>query len=81
MRSLGTETTATALSGLIYLLHQRDNKEALEKLKSEIRTSFARFEHVTLNALSRLEYLQAVLQEGLRIYPPVRFLESNIGRD
>ncbi|KAF2159813.1 hypothetical protein M409DRAFT_70842 [Zasmidium cellare ATCC 36951] len=66
----GTETTATALSGLIYLLHQRDNRDALEKLKLEVRNSFASLEEITLDSLSRLDYLQTVLQEGLRLYPP-----------
>ncbi|KEY73050.1 hypothetical protein S7711_06124 [Stachybotrys chartarum IBT 7711] len=65
----GTETTATALSGLTYLLLKRP--EAMEKLKTEIRSNLKNFEEVTLESLARLKYTQACLQEALRLYPPV----------
>lgn len=67
----GTETTATALSGLIYLLHQPDNRYALDKLKAEVRGTFQSLEDINLDSLARLEYMHAVVQEGLRMYPPV----------
>ncbi|KAK4496144.1 hypothetical protein PRZ48_012123 [Zasmidium cellare] len=66
----GTETTATALSGLIYLLHQKENSNALNKLKSEVRNSFSSLADISLDSLVRLEYMHAVIQEGLRLYPP-----------
>ena len=65
----GTETTATALSGTTYNLLK--NPEHLKKLTEEIRTAFEDFDDVTLEDLARLKYLQACLQEGLRMYPPV----------
>lgn len=65
----GTETTATALSGTIY--HLLRNRNYLDNLVAEIRTAFSRSEDVGLEKLARLKYLQAVLQEGLRMYPPV----------
>ena len=65
----GTETTATALSGTTY--HLLKNPSTLAKLVAEIREAFADFEDITLEALARLPYLHAVLQEGLRMYPPV----------
>ena len=65
----GTETTATALSGVTY--HLLRNSEYLQKLTGEIRGAFDDFDDITLEALARLRYLQAVLQEGLRMYPPV----------
>lgn len=68
---IGTETTATALSGLIYLLHLDENKQALSKLKEEVRSNVSSIEDITLDSLARLEYMQAVIQEGLRMYPPV----------
>ena len=78
-RSIGTETTATALSGLTYLLHQDSNRHALDKLKAEVRGSFSTFEDITLDSLARLEYMHAVIQEGLRMYPPVSFLNFKSG--
>ena len=65
----GTETTATALSGTTY--HLLQNPETMKKLTQEIRDTFSDFDDITLEDLARLKYLHAVLQEGLRMYPPV----------
>lgn len=65
----GTETTATALSGTTYYLLR--NPDAMRKLVTEIRTACSSFDELTLDSLQRLKYLHAVLQEGLRMYPPV----------
>ena len=65
----GTETTATALSGTTY--HLLQNPECMQKLTEEIRAAFTDFDDITLEDLARLKYMQAVLQEGLRMYPPV----------
>ena len=64
----GTETTATLLSGLTYYLLKNPNK--MDKLVKEIRTSFHSEEDMTIGRMQRLEYLQACLDEALRIYPP-----------
>ena len=65
----GTETTATALSGTTY--HLLKHPEVLKTLVEEIRGAFSGFDDITLEDLARLKYLHAVLQEGLRMYPPV----------
>jgi cytochrome P450 len=65
----GTETTATALSGTTYQL--LTNPDKLKLLKEEIRTSFDSLDDLHLEPLARSKYLMAVLQEGLRMYPPV----------
>lgn len=65
----GTETTATALSGTTY--HLLKNPEVLKELIKEVRETFTEFDDITLEGLARMKYLQAVLQEGLRMYPPV----------
>ena len=65
----GTETTATALSGATYYLLR--NPDYLQKLTQEIRDAHDSFEEISLDSLQRLKYLHAVLQEGLRMYPPV----------
>ncbi|KAF3032118.1 hypothetical protein E8E12_000589 [Didymella heteroderae] len=65
----GSETTATTLSGTTYLLLK--NPAAYSRLVNEIRTAFTRSEDITIEAVNKLPYLLATLQEGLRYYPPV----------
>ncbi|KAF2725985.1 cytochrome P450 [Polychaeton citri CBS 116435] len=65
----GSETTATALSGLTY--HLLQTPAAMEKLKHEIRSTLRNFDDMTLGNMARLKYTHACLQEGLRLYPPV----------
>jgi cytochrome P450 len=65
----GSETTATLLSGVTYNLLR--NPETLKKLVDEIRGAFATEEEITLIGVGQLKYLLAVLDEGLRMYPPV----------
>lgn len=65
----GTETTATALSGTTYYLLR--NPRCLEKLTQEIRSAFPTLQDLDLDVLAGMEYLDAVLQEGLRMVPPV----------
>ncbi|KAK6222910.1 hypothetical protein LQW54_000721 [Pestalotiopsis sp. IQ-011] len=64
----GSETTATALSGLTF--HLAQNPEAYQRLASEIRSTFVSEEDIDMNSTARLPYLQACLEEVLRIYPP-----------
>lgn len=65
----GSETTATVLSGVTYLLLR--NPRVLEKLQDEIRSTFTKEEEITLESCNKLEYCLAVLTEALRVYPPV----------
>ncbi|OKL57586.1 hypothetical protein UA08_07275 [Talaromyces atroroseus] len=65
----GSETTATLLSGAVYLLLK--NPDALTKLKTEVRDAFKSEEKITLESCNRLAYPRAVLTESLRMYPPV----------
>lgn len=64
----GSETSATALSGMTFYL--LTNKESLGKLTREIRSAFAAESDITLFAAGKLPYLQAVLEESMRMYPP-----------
>ena len=68
MMMAGAVTTATFLSAVLYYLC--DNTAALGKLQSEIRTTFSSLEDITSRALVECKYLNAVIEEGLRIYPP-----------
>lgn len=65
----GSETTANALSGLFARLLR--NPQKYELLVSEIRNAFSFEEQITYSALSALPYLNACIEEGLRIHPPV----------
>ncbi|KAK1544664.1 isotrichodermin C-15 hydroxylase [Colletotrichum paranaense] len=72
----GSETTATTLAGTTYLL-LRDTK-VLQKLNEEVRSSFNDSSEITINSVSKLSYMLAVLNEALRMYPPVT---SNLIRE
>lgn len=68
----GSETTATLLSGATYYLLQ--NPEVLRRLQSEVREAFKIVDDITLRSVSTpglLPYLESVLQESLRCYPPI----------
>jgi cytochrome P450 len=65
----GTETTATLVSGLIYYLLMNLNK--MRTLQDEIRGTFETREDITMGRLAQLKYLNACIEEGLRMYPPV----------
>lgn len=65
----GSETSATLLSGVTYLLLK--NPDVLKKLVAEIRSSFAHSTEITIVRVNSLTYLLAVLDEALRTMPPV----------
>ena len=65
----GSETTATLLSGVTYQLLK--TPEVMKKLVAEIRSSFAHSHEITLASVNNLTYELAVLDEALRIMPPV----------
>ena len=65
----GSETSATLLSGAMFYMLK--NPSTLTRLVTEIRSSFPDVDGMTMQKLAKLPYLNAVLQEGLRMYPPV----------
>lgn len=65
----GSETTATLLSGVTYLL--LTNPEALKKATAEVREAFKSEDEIDFASVSTLPYLLACLDEALRMYPPV----------
>lgn len=64
----GSETSGTLLSGLMY--HILSTPRVHKKLVQEIRSSFSSEEDMTVPSLRKLEYLGAVVEEGLRMFPP-----------
>lgn len=65
----GSETTASLLCGATYLLAK--NQHVLQKLQEEVRSSFNNEKEIGLISTQKLKYMQAVLDESLRYYPPV----------
>ena len=65
----GTETSATGLAATFYYLHA--NPRAVAKLRDEIDAAFPQYADITPAALARLKYLDAVIMEALRMYPPL----------
>ncbi|KAH7371061.1 cytochrome P450 [Pyrenochaeta sp. MPI-SDFR-AT-0127] len=66
----GAETASTVLTGITYHLI-RTNPGALARLTKEVRDYFPRNSDITLDALKSLAYLNAVIQEALRMCIPV----------
>ena len=64
----GGETVATFLTAATYYLCK--TPDTLQKLQAEIRGRFQSFDEINASSALQLPYLQAVISEGLRIYPP-----------
>lgn len=72
LTTAGSETTATVLTGTLnYLVNNADKLEALNR---EICQRFQSQDQITLDALRELDYLNACLNEGLRLCVPVPWM-------
>jgi cytochrome P450 len=67
----GTETSSTLLSSLIYNLLTHPLQ--FGRLRDEVRKAFSKEEEISIESTKQLKYLQAVIDESLRIFPPVGF--------
>ena len=56
------------MSAVTYYLCKYPN--TLRKLQQEIRDKYSRYEEIEAVSAMQLPYMQAVINEGLRIYPP-----------
>lgn len=65
----GSETTATALSGILGYLLQTPT--AMDELVKEVRSAFSHESEIVAAKVDGLAYLNAVIEEGLRMCPPV----------
>jgi cytochrome P450 len=66
----GSDTTATVLSGLIFYLCR--NPKVQERLAKELTDTFSSYDEIKAGAkLRSCRYLTAVIQEGMRMAPPV----------
>ncbi|KAL8819773.1 MAG: hypothetical protein Q9223_001872 [Gallowayella weberi] len=65
----GSETTASALAGVIFLLGT--HPDVLNRLTMEIRGSYPEEKDISIASLSVNKTLNAVLDETLRLFPPI----------
>ncbi len=70
-RIAGGETVSTFLAGTTCFLLQHPEK--LNLLVSEIRGAFKSYDDINAQRAQQLQYLHAVINEGLRIFPPVSY--------
>ncbi|KAK9442370.1 Cytochrome P450 [Metarhizium brunneum] len=66
--SAGTDTTATALAGWTYFICT--HPEVYKRLTTEIRDAFTDKADIKCAKLGELTYLEATLNEALRLFPP-----------
>ncbi|KAJ6440606.1 penicillin-binding protein [Purpureocillium lavendulum] len=64
----GSETTATALSGFCFYISK--NPRVYDILADEIRGAFKTEADISFRSTAAIEYLQATIDEILRVYPP-----------
>ena len=67
----GSETTATLLAGVTYLLLAHSDK--MKKLETEVFSTFNSEDEINIRSVGQLSFLSACLDEALRFYPPVPF--------
>ena len=65
----GSGTTAVALTSATNLLLQ--NPASLAELTKELHTNFREESEIKVLSIHKLHYLQAVIQETLRLFPPI----------
>jgi hypothetical protein len=76
LTTAGSETTATTLCGALNYLTR--NPDKLSLLITEIRSSFQNLEKITLESVQDLAYLNAVIQESLRLCPAIPWVLPRI---
>ncbi|KXJ84785.1 cytochrome P450 [Microdochium bolleyi] len=67
----GSETTATALSGALFFLSRSENASKLQRVVDDVCKAFSDESAIDMTSTAHLQYLAAVIEESLRMYPPV----------
>jgi len=65
----GGETSSVALTFATYYLCK--NPEVLTKLHAEVRAKYSGENDITPQSVNQLPYLNAIIQEALRLHPPI----------
>ncbi|XP_055681827.1 probable cytochrome P450 6g2, partial [Lutzomyia longipalpis] len=69
----GYETSSSATCFALYALAR--HPEVQEKLRKEIKEYMKKYGSVQYETIHEMNYLQCVVQEALRMYPPLPFLD------
>lgn len=77
----GHDTTTSGISHTLYLISR--HPEVQNKLFQEIREVIGddRTKPITMRELQDLKYLECVIKEGLRLYPPVPMIGRFVSED
>lgn len=75
----GHDTTSSAITFTLLLLAH--HPEIQEEIFKEIKEIHGDKNDLTIDDLSKLEYLDRVIKESLRIYPPVAFISRELSED
>nr|WPM83320.1 ProsA [Phaeosphaeria sp.] len=65
----GSDTISTTIAGCIYLLLRNPNTS--ERLRKELTQEFKSESDINMARLANLPYIKAVIDEALRLYPPL----------
>ena len=72
----GSESVGTAMTSVIH--HLLKDPSGMRKLCEEIREAFPTQEQITMDALGELPFLNAVINEGMRLGPPTPAILSRL---
>ncbi|XP_077539168.1 cytochrome P450 4V2-like isoform X1 [Haemaphysalis longicornis] len=77
----GFETTASSITFTLFLLGNHPEVQA--KVQEEIDALFAddKDRDVTIEDIKQMKYLECVLKESMRLYPPVPIIARNVDED
>ncbi|XP_044261216.1 uncharacterized protein LOC123009155 [Tribolium madens] len=75
----GFESSSTTMTFVLYELAK--NAEVQEKLRIEIRKILDKHQGLTYEAIIEMKYLQQVIDETLRLYPPLATLNRRCIKD
>lgn len=65
----GSDTSASALAACLYYLLK--TPRAMRNLQDEVHSTFERYNDIGASSTAALPYLNAVIQEALRMFPPL----------
>ena len=75
----GHDTTSAAMTFTLLLLAH--HPEAQERIFEEIQEALYTKDELTIDDFNKMEYLDRVVKESLRIYPPVPFIARRFAED
>lgn len=72
----GVYSVTSNFATVVWLLSRPENKKNLEKLKLEVK-SFCKNNEIRFSDLNKMEFLDKVIREAMRLLPPVPFYSRN----